>query len=88
MTIKSSVKKVKRHLVISFSATDFHGYVGKQDNPMVITVEAMKFTIKRVLVDQRSSADILFWMTFKIWDYQIRSYEVIQEAWCGFPETR
>jgi hypothetical protein len=60
MTIKPYIEKVKRHLVISFSIDDFRGCVEKQDDPMVISVEVMKFTINRVLVDQGSSVDILF----------------------------
>jgi hypothetical protein len=65
MTIKSGLEKVKRHPVISFSADDFCGYDGKQDDPMALYVETMKFTIKRVLVDQGSSIDILFWTAFE-----------------------
>jgi len=32
---------------------------------MVITVEIDKFAIPKVLVDQGSSVDILYWKTFK-----------------------
>ena len=87
MTIKSSIENVKRHPVISFSADDFRGYVGKQDDPMMISMETMKFTIKRVLVDQGSSADILFWTAFKILglsDTLLRSYAGSLVGFAGY----
>jgi len=34
-----------------------------QDDPMVITVEIESFAVKKVLVDQGSSFDILYWKT-------------------------
>lgn len=36
-----------------------------QDDPMAISVEIANCIIKKTLVDQGSSADILFWNTFK-----------------------
>jgi hypothetical protein len=46
MTIKPYTEKVKRHPVISFSVDNFCGCVEKQDDPMVISVEVKKITIK------------------------------------------
>nr|KYP71551.1 hypothetical protein KK1_010815 [Cajanus cajan] len=40
-------------------------FVNKQDDPMVISVEIHNCIVKKTLVDQGSSADILYWNTFK-----------------------
>jgi len=45
---------------------------------MVITVEIDKFTITKVLVDQGSSVDILYWKTFRkkrILESEIQPYK-------------
>ena len=36
-----------------------------QDDPMVISVDIDRFTIRKTLVDQGSLVDILYWKTFK-----------------------
>ena len=36
-----------------------------EDDPMVIAVDIDRFTIRKTLVDQGSSVDILYWKTFK-----------------------
>ena len=51
--------------LITFTDNDFTAIDPAQDNPMVITVEINKFEITKVLVDQGSSVDILYWETFK-----------------------
>jgi len=50
---------------IVFTNDDFHGLDHQQDDPMVITVEIENYTIKKVLVDQGSSVDILYWATYQ-----------------------
>lgn len=52
--------------VITFSWKYKSGIYPYNDDPMVITVKYEEYDIKRVLVDQGSSADILYWDTFKI----------------------
>jgi len=50
---------------IIFTNDDFHGLDHQQDDPMVITVEIKNYAIKKVLVDQGSSVDILYWATYQ-----------------------
>ncbi|XP_020203897.1 uncharacterized protein LOC109789378 [Cajanus cajan] len=50
---------------ITFTEADFKGIDPDQDNPMVISVEIHNCIVRKTLVDQGSSADILYWNTFK-----------------------
>jgi len=50
---------------ITFTNDDFHGLDHQQDDPMVITVEIENYAVKKVLVDQGSSVDILYWATYQ-----------------------
>jgi len=50
---------------IVFTDDDFHGLDHQQDDPMVITVEIENYAVKKVLVDQGSSVDILYWATYQ-----------------------
>ena len=50
---------------IIFTNDDFHGLDHQQDDPMVITVEIENYAVKKVLVDQRSYVDILYWATYQ-----------------------
>jgi len=50
---------------ITFTNDDFKGVDYRQDDLMVISVDIDKLTIMKMLVDQGSSIDILYWKTFK-----------------------
>jgi len=50
---------------ITFTDDDFTAIDLAQNDPMVITVEIDKFAINKVLVDQGSFVDILYWKTSK-----------------------
>lgn len=50
---------------ITFTNDDFKGVDYRQDDLMVISVDIDKLTIMKMLVDQGSSVDILYWKTFK-----------------------
>ncbi|XP_020216768.1 uncharacterized protein LOC109800394 [Cajanus cajan] len=50
---------------ITFTDRDFQGIDPVQDDPMVISVEINNCIVKKTLVDQGSSADILYWKTFE-----------------------
>jgi hypothetical protein len=49
---------------ISFTTKDYRDVIPHNDDPMVITLQIFKWDVKRVLVDPRSSADILYYDTF------------------------
>jgi len=50
---------------IIFTYDDFHCLDHHQDDPMVITVEIENYVVKKVLVDQGSFVDILYWATYE-----------------------
>ncbi|GAU41814.1 hypothetical protein TSUD_299800 [Trifolium subterraneum] len=50
---------------ISFNAEDGRDVTPHNDDPLVIQVQILKCDVKRVLIDSGSSADILYWDTFK-----------------------
>ncbi|XP_020225451.1 uncharacterized protein LOC109807341 [Cajanus cajan] len=61
-----SVERTQGRLpAITFSEADFKGIDPDQDDPMVISVEIHNCIVWKTLVDQGSSADILYWNTFK-----------------------
>ncbi|XP_020215666.1 uncharacterized protein LOC109799505 [Cajanus cajan] len=61
-----AVETVRRRLpTITFTEADFKGIDPYQDDPMVISVEIHNCIVRKTLVDQGSSADILYWNTFK-----------------------
>jgi len=50
---------------IVFTDDDFQDLDHQQDDPMVITVEIENYAVKKVLVDQGRSVDILYWATYQ-----------------------
>ena len=50
---------------ITFTDDDFHDLDHQQDDPMVSTVEIENYAVKKFLVDQGSSIDILYWVTYQ-----------------------
>jgi len=51
--------------LITFRDDDFQAIDPQHDDPMVISVEIKDFAVRKTLVDQGSSVDILYWGTFK-----------------------
>nr|KYP34675.1 hypothetical protein KK1_044345 [Cajanus cajan] len=49
---------------ITFSDADFEGVSPHEDDPIVVSAIVMGYNVKRVLVDQGSSEDIMFWEAF------------------------
>jgi len=50
---------------ITFTDDDFHGLNHQQDDPMVTRVELENYVVKKVFIDQDSSVDILYWVTYQ-----------------------
>ncbi|XP_014491680.1 uncharacterized protein LOC106754195 [Vigna radiata var. radiata] len=50
---------------ITFTDRDFHAPDPDQDDPMVITARIAQYDVGKVLVDQGSSVNILYWTTFR-----------------------
>jgi len=50
---------------ITFTDDDFHGVDHQQNDPMVITVELKNYAVKKVLIDQGSLVNILYWTTYQ-----------------------
>lgn len=50
---------------LCFSETDFKDVHPHQNGPMVITVVTMGWNVHKVLVDQGSLTDVMFWNTFE-----------------------
>ncbi|GAV77636.1 LOW QUALITY PROTEIN: hypothetical protein CFOL_v3_21107, partial [Cephalotus follicularis] len=46
--------------VISFSEVNYEGVRLPHDDPVAVTLQVALFTMKRILIDSRSSADILY----------------------------
>ena len=49
----------------TFTNIDFHGVDEQQDDLMIIIIELENFAIKKVLIDQGNSLDILYWTTYQ-----------------------
>lgn len=49
---------------ITFTDDDFHAPEPDQDDPMVITTKIARYGVSKVLIDQGSSVNILYWKTF------------------------
>ncbi|XP_068461695.1 uncharacterized protein [Phaseolus vulgaris] len=73
---------------ITFTDDDFTAIDPSQDDPMVITVEIDKFAIAKVLVDQGSSVDILYWETFKKMKIPEAEIQPYNEQIVGFSGER
>ncbi|XP_020233796.1 uncharacterized protein LOC109813916 [Cajanus cajan] len=78
----------RRLPTITFTDTDFQGIDPVQDDPMVISVEIHNCIVKKTLVDQGSSADILYWNTFKQLGISERELIPYDNPLVGFAEER
>ncbi|XP_014523638.1 uncharacterized protein LOC106779933 [Vigna radiata var. radiata] len=73
---------------IMFSDEDFHAPDPEQDDPMVITVEITRYGVSKVLVDQGSSVNILYWKTFRQMDISEDLIVPYDEQLVGFAGER
>ncbi|XP_017431886.1 uncharacterized protein LOC108339258 [Vigna angularis] len=73
---------------ITFSDEDFHTPDPDQDNPMAITAEIARYGVSKVLVDQGSSVNILYWKTFQQMDISEDLIVPYNGQIVGFPGER
>ncbi|XP_052176607.1 uncharacterized protein LOC127790917 [Diospyros lotus] len=73
-----------RHPAICFTDEDLGGINPHPDDPMVISVVAMNFFVKKVLVDQGSSADLLYLSTLRRMDILERKLRPFNESLITF----
>lgn len=55
----------KEPLVIGFSDDDYAGISWPHRDALVVVLTIANHSVHRILVDTRSSADILYWSTFE-----------------------
>ena len=53
----------------TFSREDAEGILPHENDPMVIKVQIMDWSIKRVLIDPEISSDVMYWEAFKGMDF-------------------
>ncbi|XP_047182169.1 uncharacterized protein LOC124848525 [Vigna umbellata] len=73
---------------ITFTNEDFHALDPDHDDPMVITAEIARYSISKVLIDQRSSVNILYWKTFQQMDILDDLIIPYNEQMVGFASER
>lgn len=69
---------------ITFSNNNFHAPDLEQDGPMVITAEIARYEVSKILVDQGSSVNILYWNTFQRMDLSDDLIVLFHEQIVGF----
>ena len=73
---------------ITFSDTDLEGCQHLHDDPMVIRVVVVNKTVNRVLIDNGSSADIIFPLTFDKMGIGREKLEPVNAHLRGFSRER
>ncbi|RDX87836.1 hypothetical protein CR513_30633, partial [Mucuna pruriens] len=74
--------------VITFSERDMRYEPPRQDEPMVISVVTTEYKVERVLIDQGSSANILYWSTCKKLGLQSADLEACVRKLYGFVDEQ
>ncbi|XP_014517467.1 uncharacterized protein LOC106774959 [Vigna radiata var. radiata] len=73
---------------ITFTDRDFHTADPKQDDPMVITARIAQYDVSKVLIDQGSSVNILYWTTFQKMELTEDAITPFHEQIVGFAGER
>lgn len=84
----NNVQKRQSMPPITFTDDDFHAPDPDQDDPMVITAEIARYEISKVLIDQGSSVNILYWKTFQQMDISEDLIVPFHEQIVGFAGLR
>ncbi|KAL0428188.1 UNVERIFIED_CONTAM: Retrovirus-related Pol polyprotein from transposon gypsy [Sesamum latifolium] len=81
---KELVLSVEPEEEITFGTKDFGERRGSQDDPMVIKLDIANFSVHKVLVDNGSSADIIFWDVIKWMGLENAELDPIHTPRVGF----
>ncbi|XP_020208423.1 uncharacterized protein LOC109793373 [Cajanus cajan] len=73
---------------IVFNDDDYADISLNQDDPMVISVEVANWEVQKTLIDQGSSADVLYWPTFLKLDIPHTMIQPYSEPLVGFAGER
>jgi len=82
----AKIERPKKVSNIVFSSEDLKGVVPHEDDPIVLSVIMMGRNVHRVLVDQGSSVDVMFWNTYvglQIPTDQLRPFDGVLAGFSG-----
>lgn len=90
MCIEYSKKRTQEdvHEQISFTADEMAVVVEGYDEPMVITARIGEFDVRRILVDQGSSSDIMYFHAFERLGIPLSALKPFTEPLIGFAGTK
>lgn len=69
---------------ITFTPKDFQGIIPHDDDPMVITLQILKWDVMRVLIDPGSSTDILYYDAFEKMGFDDEQLQPFKGSLAGF----
>jgi len=78
MTVKARRSDQPVEPDLCFTSADLGDMVPHEDDPIVISVVTVGRRVHRVLIDQGSSSDVMFWVTFnnlQLFPDQLRPYD-------------
>jgi len=73
---------------ITFIDRDFRAINSQEDDPMVITIDLANCEVRKTLVDQGSSVDVLYWRTFRKMGLKESEIIPLNEQIVGFARER
>ncbi|KAK3041765.1 hypothetical protein RJ639_000281 [Escallonia herrerae] len=82
--LPSKRQKIMPLPTISFSDDDLKVVKTPHDDPLVVTIKARNFDVKRVLIDNGSSAKVLFYDAFKKMNIPTNYLRKMDMPLCGF----
>ena len=83
-SIERKLKKIPYYPTISFTEENFEGIEKSLDDPMVISIVATNFLVKKVIVDQGSSTDLSYLPTLRKMGIPKRELRLIDGNLIGF----
>ncbi|KAL0406547.1 UNVERIFIED_CONTAM: Retrovirus-related Pol polyprotein from transposon gypsy [Sesamum latifolium] len=81
---KEWVMNVETEEEITFSSKDLSEGQGTQDDPMVIKLDIANFEVHKVLIDNGSSTDIIFWDVLKRMNLENSNLSPVRTPLVGF----